>query len=75
MTWPCVNVHYVAAHVAQGLSISYAETLANARAELKLSPKKYNAVVSDYYLPDGEAKNISVHQLPLGEDSIENDFG
>jgi len=54
---------------------SYAETLANARAELKLSPKKYNAVVSDYYLPDGEAKNISVHQLPLGEDSIENDFG
>ena len=37
---------------------SYAETLASARAELKLNQKKYSAVVSDYYLPDGEAKNL-----------------
>src|SRR2546430_2701 len=42
----------------KGYQFSYAETLANARAELKLNPKKYSAVVSDYYLPDGEAKNL-----------------
>lgn len=34
------------------------ETIAEAKEILRLHPKKFNAIVSDYYLPDGEAKDL-----------------
>jgi PAS domain S-box len=43
---------------------TFAETLAEGVEELRLNPKKYCAVVSDYHLPDGEAKTI----FPLAVD-------
>jgi PAS domain S-box-containing protein len=37
---------------------TFAETLAAAIQELGLNPKKYSAIISDYHLPDGEAKDL-----------------
>ena len=44
--------------VLKEYQFSYAETLSQATAELAQNPKKYSAVVSDYFLPDGEAKDL-----------------
>jgi PAS domain S-box-containing protein len=44
--------------ILKDYNFSYAETLAQGNAMLKENPKKYKALVSDYYLPDGEAKDL-----------------
>jgi PAS domain S-box-containing protein len=46
------------ASLLKPFKFTFAETLDQARIELNLNPKKYSAIVSDYYLPDGEAKNL-----------------
>ncbi len=40
------------------------ETIAEAKQILQLHPKKFSAIVSDYFLPDGEAKDL----FPLSVD-------
>ncbi len=42
----------------KGYQFTYAETLGIATDEMRLNPKKFSAVISDYYLPDGEAKDL-----------------
>lgn len=48
----------VEATLLKPYKFTYAETLAAATHELKNNPKKYTAIVSDYHLPDGEAKDL-----------------
>jgi PAS domain S-box-containing protein len=48
----------VEATLLKPYTFSFAETLAAAASELKLNPKKYSAIISDYHLPDGEAKDL-----------------
>ena len=54
----------VEATLLKPYKFSYAETLEAALLELKSNPKKYTAIVSDYHLPDGEAKDLV--PLPVG---------
>jgi PAS domain S-box-containing protein len=44
--------------ILKDYQFNYVETLAQGIAELKQNPKKYKALVSDYHLPDGEAKDL-----------------
>jgi PAS domain S-box-containing protein len=44
--------------ILKDYQISYAETLTAGLNELKQNPKKFSAVISDYFLPDGEAKDL-----------------
>jgi PAS domain S-box-containing protein len=50
--------HMVESTLLYPYTFSFAETLAAAANELKLHPKKFSAVLSDYHLPDGEAKDL-----------------